>query len=171
MHLLDVAKEVATEPKKFLDLPRPAQKALIQYYGLESSDRYAETLEHSQLMRIVSCQEDGQDVDANTLEAAWDDAIALVAEVDDGRYGCAEIATNTFCSALFAMNEEIQEDHPTFTDYHRWYTSKETPSYSEINRYPVVLGCPVEGIVDGWHRFHSYVKCNHKSIPFLFHYK
>lgn len=167
MRLFDATKEIAAEPKTFSNLPRPAQKALIQYYGLESNDYYAETLENSRLIFLVYCQDNGETVDVHELESAWDDAIALVANFDVGKHWYAEMEANTFCNELFAMNEEIHKEYATFMDYHQWYTSAETPSHSNNYRYPVVLGCPVEGIVDGWHRLHSYVKSGHQTIPLL----
>lgn len=150
---------VNTSPLSFTQLPRPAQKSLIQYLGLEASDCYSVALEGA----LISELREGDFIS----EDVWDDAISRVGAYDTSMYYYAEISTEQLCEYVWKKNDEIRDQYPAFSAYHADYTQYELPMYSLDNRYPVLLGCPLEGILDGWHRFHAYVRSKHPTIPVL----
>lgn len=153
----------AATPTPFAQLPRPAQKALIQYFGLEASDRYAAALEDAPISQI----DGGSSAPVMISEGMWDDAIARVSDYDTTMYLYADVDTTLLCDAIWQINDEIRNEHADFNAYHTDYVQNgaATPVYPETDRYPVIAGCSVEGLFDGWHRFHSYVRGAHATIP------
>ena len=58
----------------------------------------------------------------------------------------------------------------SFEDYHKWYGDEETDHGDSV--LPVIIDFDDEElIVDGWHRFHSYVRKGLTKIPVLGVYK
>lgn len=45
------------------------------------------------------------------------------------------------------------------------------PHYPSKNRWPCILADDDEVLQDGWHRFHSYVRAGHKTIPCIYYLK
>lgn len=78
------------------------------------------------------------------------------------------IPISDFISEIELSQWFIDSDWSNFWEYHKWYIGcGELPDYSNENRWPVFLATldNEEPITDGWHRFHSYVKNNHQTIP------
>lgn len=66
--------------------------------------------------------------------------------------------------------ESLEEGWPDFPSYHAWYLSHDrVPAHGPKNRWPsIVSGDPEdEFFVDGWHRFHSYVRDGHPTVPVI----
>jgi hypothetical protein len=59
----------------------------------------------------------------------------------------------------------------TFEEYHAFFKKKEpVPRHSK--RWSIILSGQEwanEAIIDGWHRFHSYVRSGFKSVPALWY--
>lgn len=67
------------------------------------------------------------------------------------------------------QDEDIADSFSCWNDYHKWYSSGEMPEHSKEDRWPVLLSSDdYETILDGWHRFHCYVKNGDTSIPVIF---
>ena len=57
----------------------------------------------------------------------------------------------------------------SFDDYHRWYgRNGEIPDYPFEGRWPsqLMFDEDEEFFWDGWHRFHSYVRSGHSTVPY-----
>ena len=93
------------------------------------------------------------------------------------RFGLAEIPMADAKKYLigFMPKEEIGRDWSTFDEYHQWYITAgggglgfDKRLVKHLKQWPVILsGYDDEFIQDGWHRFHSYVMQNRKTIPVL----
>lgn len=156
-----------TTPVPFSVLPRPAQKALIQYGALEASCYYSDVLLDF-LSRTLTGPEH------ILTEQEWDTAISLVSakRLEDGEeemFYFAELDTASVCDAITSMKPDFLQEYDSFEAYHQWYISNGgAPDYPETDRYPVLAWCDEEGIMDGWHRFHSYLRSKHKTIPLVY---
>lgn len=165
MSLRDLIVNNST-PTAFSALPRAAQKALIQYGALESSDYYTNELQEFLDATILTDH-------YQLTESDWDTAIQLVsarrvANGEEETFHYAELDTGLVCDALCAMKPEFMTEHGSFDAYHQWYMGAGTLSYPITDRYPVLAWCNEEGIMDGWHRFHSYIRDKHPTIPLIF---
>ena len=71
--------------------------------------------------------------------------------------------------AAFMNVPEISNDHADFDAYHTWYVSHgDTPKYGAENRWPCLATDWEDDVfIDGAHRFHSYIRDGHKTIPVL----
>jgi len=66
--------------------------------------------------------------------------------------------------------ESLEEGWSDFPSYHAWYLSHDrAPAHGPKNRWPsIVSGDPEdEFFTDGWHRFHSYVRDGHPTVPVI----
>ena len=66
------------------------------------------------------------------------------------------------------IKEEVTKrlDWDNFEDYHKWYGDKKTDHGDSI--LPIIIDFDDEEfIIDGWHRFHSYVRKGLNKIPVL----
>lgn len=97
----------------------------------------------------------------NAVQVYWADEFGL--EISpNSLWGYVEIPVEALKQAIGGM-----EDHPDFESYHQWYTTGgDIPDYSNAD-YAVILDniYEEEVILDGWHRFHDYVRKGVKNIP------
>ena len=57
----------------------------------------------------------------------------------------------------------------SFDEYHAWYTSMpDVPNHDPLNRWPSMVNLEEDEELfwDGWHRFHSYIRSGHATVPF-----
>ncbi len=57
----------------------------------------------------------------------------------------------------------------SFDEYHAWYTSMAgVPNHDPLNRWPSMVNLEEDEELfwDGWHRFHSYIRSGHATVPF-----
>ena len=71
--------------------------------------------------------------------------------------------------AEFMNIMEVSSDYADFDAYHAWYvSSNDTPNYDSHNRWPCLATDWEDDVfIDGAHRFHSYIRSGHKTIPVL----
>jgi hypothetical protein len=72
----------------------------------------------------------------------------------------------------FMRAREISEGFSSFDEYHDWYIGLgDVPQHGSENRWPCIEGNPEdpdgEALYDGNHRFHSYVRDGHDTIPIV----
>ncbi len=84
-------------------------------------------------------------------------------------FNIADFDTSNVIDSVMVM-EEISSSFSTWQEYHQWYISGgHIPQYSENERWPVIIAKSSEKhdefLLDGWHRFHSYARSKHKTIP------
>lgn len=68
-----------------------------------------------------------------------------------------------------ARDNTMRADFPNWSMYHEWYWKTENDAdYRDhiTQMWPVIL-CENEGILDGWHRFHWYLRQKVGMIPTL----
>lgn len=66
--------------------------------------------------------------------------------------------------------ESLEKGWPDFPAYHAWYLANDrVPTHGPKNRWPsIVSGDPEDEFFwDGWHRFHSYVRDGHPTVPVI----
>lgn len=94
-------------------------------------------------------------------------------EVNKYRFKYGKIPTQEIIKLIWKNHPEIQYEHKSFEEYHSWYINHgDTPNHSEQWAVIIGRGCISDEIIeDGWHRFHSYIKNNYNSIPFIIYRK
>lgn len=94
-------------------------------------------------------------------------------EINQFKYQYGKIPTKEIIKLIWENHPEIKDEHKSFEEYHTWYINNgDTPNYSDQWAVIIGQGCIAEEIIeDGWHRFHSYIKNNIKTIPFVIYNK
>lgn len=136
----------------FKDLPLEAQKSLIFYMAVDG-DAWADTIGDNPV----------------ETDADWEKAITDATKAyGDKIYTLYEMPVETFKDLIMQTPSDFAGWFDTFDDYHAWYIDGEKiPNHSEENRWPALAWDDREGIVDGWHRTHGYVRSGHKTLPFI----
>lgn len=78
-------------------------------------------------------------------------------------------AQNLIDACWRARGNTMRDDFPDWAAYHEWYWRTENDEdYRDhmVDMWPVIL-CDGEGILDGWHRFHWYLRQGVSEIPTL----
>ncbi len=139
--------------QEFKELPREAQKSLIYYMGRDG-DAWAAATENNPL----------------ETEADWDKAIKLACKLyGEDNFILYDMPRDDFASLIMQMPNDMAGYHDSFKEYHEWYIDGgDIPNYSKDNRWPAIVeDGEAEGIIDGWHRTHSYFKDGHETIPLI----
>lgn len=93
---------------------------------------------------------------------------AFVELYGDTLFGTACLSASKLQDAVMS-DPEIAEAYTSWAEYHAAYLNGDVPSYSETDRWPVILSeYDDETIRDGWHRFHSYIRDGAAVIPVVF---
>jgi hypothetical protein len=90
-------------------------------------------------------------------------------EVPDAWVLVGELPTEVAKAEVLAS---LGVDFEDFDSYHRWYAQRsEIPDYPRESRWPSQLDLDdgSEFLWDGWHRFHSYVRSGHDTVPYYAH--
>jgi hypothetical protein len=145
------------EKVSFADLPVPQKKALIHFMALESGDAwYYDGLNEL----LESFETDALDWDR--LINAYDDLKG--SEV----FFIYDMPTVELQALIVEYSGVLSKAHKTWGDYHKEYTASPTPEHPRDERWPCIAGCPLEGIIDGWHRLHSYSRNGDVTIPLIY---
>jgi hypothetical protein len=103
-------------------------------------------------------------------------AVTRYMTVDGDRPGFAEelrfivgemSAADMIARCWNAPDNEMRDDHPDWEAYHAWYCEGEDAvDYVDhlAEMWPVIL-CDREGVADGWHRLHWYLRNGVAAIP------
>lgn len=80
-----------------------------------------------------------------------------------------EIPLKDIIKAIEASQWFKEEGYADFWRYHDNYKCSDVPNYGATDRWPVILANKKldEVLLDGWHRFHSYVAAGHDTIPVM----
>lgn len=139
----------------FAELPQSHQMAIIWY------------------MVVDGCAWDSakfEDENEEDLKALLPTLIPDFVEAHGERlFGYANLAVDALKSAVI-QDPEIMDSHKTWDEYHSWYLKGGgIPAHSSTDPWPVILSSDnEETMVDGWHRFHSYVRDGARHIPAVF---
>lgn len=152
MLLLEEIKKNGTE-MKFKDLPIEAKKSLIFYMAVDG-DAWLDIIGKKNL----NSNED------------WDVAIKKVtATHGNTMYILYNMPTDIFKSLIMQSNSDFADSFDTFQEYHMWYLKGGgIPNYTQENRWPALADDDDEGLIDGWHRTHAYIKSNHSTVPLIY---
>lgn len=83
---------------------------------------------------------------------------------DDDVFGYVEIPMKEL-KAVIGCPDNLP--YKTFEEYHKWYMDGgDIPSHKDV--WAVILSSDDEIILDGWHRFHSYVEKDVKMVPCIY---
>lgn len=139
----------------FIDLPVPAKKALIHYYVIDGCSPEFDSLVDSLEMPIP--------------DAGWKSLIALADQVwADRLYKISTLSLEAAIHHVWDNSPSLQEEYASFEEYHKWYVDGgDIPDHTSSD-WPV-LSSPdgSEALLDGWHRFHSYVKQGFSNVHIL----
>lgn len=142
---------------QYVNLPVGAKKAIIHYQYIEGMGDCNGELE-SYVNELGGTHIDG--------EINWDLLIKIFdVQYEDYAYYHYEMPTEDLTEFLMSQECDFAEDHTSFQEYHEWYASGYVPEHGDDDRWYCMAGSDDEGIWDGWHRFHSYYRSGHKTIP------
>lgn len=142
-----IVKEKGIE-YRFYDLPMPAKNSLIQYMVYEGS---------------------GWGVPCHIItDMVHEDVINWCDENIEKTFFFYNMPTEEIATFFRESDIGFMDDFKSFQAYHEEYVSfGDVLTYSNEERWPSIAGCNEEGILDGWHRMHSYYRNNHQTIPLL----
>ena len=137
---------------RFLDLPTGAKKALVQYFGVESGcESFREfddliKLSDSEVRKAISL-----------ADSLW----------GDQNFSLKTLTTEDAKLYIVSNSPDLRDDFSSFDDHHSHYLCEDNPNH-KMNDWPVLAQPSVgEALLDGWHRFHSYVNSGFKEIHFV----
>lgn len=156
-YLSDIVKENG-EKCLFPSLPIEAKKSIIQFYFIECESMFA--IEEHPLFNLKPHNEDGS-IDWDNLIPAFDSYYS------NDSYSFYNMPTNVLKAFLMSDACEFKDEFDSFQDYHNAYCEQNEADHSHLNRWPSIAECEEEGIIDGWHRFHDYVRKGHDTIPLV----
>lgn len=139
----------------FIDLPKNAKKAIIQYFALDSFNE-----DFNDILSEVKSD--------NISEDLWN---LLIKKADSlwskDKYSLKALSVDDAKKFIMENSPDISEEYSDFNEYHESYCEGFIPDHA-TNSWPV-LAMPScgEALLDGWHRFHSYIKNKHSHIYFL----
>lgn len=146
----DYIKALPFTRKKFKDLPRTHQKAIMVYM-----------------------QDGAWGYDPHSLK----DIRKAIREVGDVEFGVGTLKVNDDLRRAIMSTGDPPKGFKTFEDWHRWYLSSNGDSKKKMDSYnedwPVILGDPKDShewgvFQDGWHRFnYRYLRNNAQTVPFV----
>lgn len=147
----DEIKEKGTT-MAFKDLPVEAKKALI-FYMASDGEAWSEAIGDNPLK----------------TDDDWDDAIREATYAyGDISYIYYDMPVDTFKDLVMQTPSDFAGCFDSFEQYHEWYISgTKIPEHPEAARWPALAWDDEEGLIDGWHRTHSYIKAGHKTLPFI----
>ena len=83
------------------------------------------------------------------------------------RFGTLSVPVEEFTRAI----STVLGARDDFGKYHRWYClihKGSLPRHPFRSRWPVIIDPKTGAIIDGYHRFHSYVRSGAKKIPCIY---
>lgn len=141
----------------FNELPEGAKKALVHHIAADCCSESFEGLDVLENM-----------VAGEMSEEDWRKAIDFAADVwADGRFDYREHSRDEIIDFMMKHSPDIAEDYDSFDDYHQRYIKQDTPNHSD-NSW-AILAAPScgEAFLDGWHRFHSYIRSGFEVFPVI----
>ena len=140
---------------QFNKLPKSAKKSLIQYFVIDGCDERFQSL-------LIN-------IEGQVKEHEWIDLITLAEHYwTDHLYELITLNINDAIKMVWDNSSELQEDYSNFNEYHQDYINGgDIPNHTN-NDWPILFSPDgFEAILDGWHRFHSYIKNQHNKIHFI----
>ena len=142
----------------FPQLPTEAKKSIIQFYFIECGDIFHE--EDHPYRDLKTHNDDGL--------VAWDSLLPAFDKLHkDDIYAFYEMPTQDIKDFMMSDACEFKDRFESFEEYHLDYCEYNEANHSPLNRWPSIAECEEEGIIDGWHRFHDYVRKGHCTIPLI----
>jgi hypothetical protein len=140
----------------FKNLPIEAKKSLIQWMAIEGSAWSDEISINKITSEPIS-------------ELLWN---LFIEQIETSRgweeFFYVELPTSFVTNHIMKYHDEISEDHKSWEEYHAWYVDSTLETHSKTNRWHCIPYSDEECIIDGWHRLHSYIRNNDKTIPFVY---
>lgn len=82
----------------------------------------------------------------------------------DDVFGYIEVPIEVLTNAIGCPQEL---GYANFDEYHKWYIEGgDIPQHESL--WPIILSGDAEIILDGWHRFHSYVDKGIQVVPCVY---
>lgn len=85
-------------------------------------------------------------------------------------FGAANVPVGEVKALVMKLRIENGDDEfASFDEYHKWYVEHDMPNHGSENRWPCIAANSgyEEPLLDGWHRFHSYVAQGATTIPMM----
>ncbi len=150
IELSDIVRENGKE-FTFEELPEHAKKSLIQNMAI-NGEAWADYIDDSVLSDVIDWPKAIEQVEPHVVENFW----------------LYDMPTDELTGFLMDTPSGFAEDFDSWEAYHQDYIeTNDLPEYSLDDRWPCIAWCEDEGISDGWHRLHSYVKAGHSTIPLI----
>lgn len=134
-------------------LPIDAKKALIQYFVLEGdADGFSDV-----------------DRDGTPTSQQWSQLIARADDVwSNENYELNTLSLADAKAFVWEHSPDIQDEHDSFDEYHACYISGgDIPEHADSSWPVLAMPSCEEALLDGWHRFHSYVIASVNEIDFI----
>jgi hypothetical protein len=131
------------------------KKALVQYFAIDCSDEAFD--------EII-----GTLPSSNLSDAHWQ---VLIEHADllwgENEYSLSLLPIDLATAFIMKYSPDLLEEHGSYDAYHKDYCGEHVPNHKD-NSWPVLAmpSCD-EALLDGWHRFSSYVRDGYKEIYFV----
>ncbi len=163
----------------FAELPEAAQLALAHYMSIDGEDGIGGEAWDIPVVLADEMEEiwlDHQgDVERERLqkEALRDALPYYIAQYGNFQIGYHPCIPTADLIAAVMNHPELHEEFENWASYHDWYVKHSAMPKYDVGRelWPVILSSlwDDETLLDGWHRFHHYVRSGVKCIPALYY--
>lgn len=154
--------EIVKSKGKAYPFPKLAdheKKSIIQFYFVEGDSDFSHISEFKAL-------ELSEVIDSD--EPLWDKLIPLFDKLyEDEIYFVYNIPTSDFKRFIQSETDILDDEFASFDEYHKEYNEANDASHSRLNRWPSIAECEDEGIIDGWHRIHDYIRNGDENLPLI----
>ncbi|TNC80836.1 MAG: hypothetical protein C9356_11980 [Oleiphilus sp.] len=136
----------------FTSLPTGCKKALVQYFGFECFD---------ERFRIFFDLVNLSDLD-------WEKAIHIADRVwSDRTYELVTVPVGQAKRFIMHHSPDLVSQYSSFDQYHCDYVQGAMPKHNDASWPVLALPSCGEALLDGWHRFHSYVDSGFTAVHFI----
>jgi hypothetical protein len=144
-------------PCLFPELSIEAKKSLIQYAAIDGDVESGMMNELDQIGFDFSEGNINWNVLFTYFDIVW----------SERAYTTYDMPTEELTLFLMSQDCDFASEFSSFHEYHLSYLDKNTPYHTAVSRWPCIASDPEEGILDGWHRLHSYYRSGHSTIPLI----
>lgn len=163
-------KKYGAKTVAYKDLPRTHQMAIAWYMAIDGEAWETYGINMDKQPTTLSSDKNKDKWEVYLKKQTSRHLSSYVKEYGHCKFGVVEIPTEVVIKKVMNTVEVDFESVDGFRKHCSEMLS--APHYPSKNRWPCILADDNYNVLqDGWHRFHSYVRADHKTIPCIYYLK